>query len=465
MLLSSKPSLLLLLSSLLGASSVAAGIAGFQLQHEPHYTHDNGQNNIYSGENKDDLDAIIAQSSFLSLHRRLVEIESISNNEQTVGDFVVQYLKARSFTVEKQPVGLDSDSDGHHSKRFNIYAYPNNHSTPGIILTSHIDTVPPFIPYSLSTPSSSSSFKREDVLISGRGTVDAKASVACQIIATLDHLAKHPNVPIGLLFVVSEETGGKGMVKFSKSPLNSNPPTFHTVVFGEPTERALVSGHKGSLGVFLQVKGKAAHSGYPWLGRSAVSEILPILGKLDNLGDIPVSKGGLPSSKKYGASTLNIGSIRAGFAGNVVPELASAVISVRIAGGTATQVKDIIAAAVKSEAGRDMKLVVRDGVIRDDDEEARNADITLSFPSEGYGPVDLDADIDGFKVITVNYGTDVPNWKIHGQTGNNRVKRYLYGPGTIFVAHGKNEGLTIGELEAGLEGYKRIIAAAVKRNK
>lgn len=39
--------------------------------------------------------------------------------------------------------------------------------------------------------------------------------------------------------------------------------------------------------------------------------------------------------------------------------------------------------------------------------------------------------------------------------------RYLYGPGSILVAHGPDEGLTVGDLEAAVEGYKRIVLHAL----
>jgi acetylornithine deacetylase len=286
--------------------------------------------------------------------------------------------------------------------------------------------------------------RREDIVISGRGTVDAKASVASQIIAALSHLDTYPDTALALLFVVSEERGGGGMRHFSASPLNTSPPTFHTIIFGEPTDLALASGHKGNLRFDISAKGVPAHSGYPWLGLSAISEILPALSKLDMLGDIP---GGLPWSDKYGPSTLNIGLMQGGVAGNVVPASASATVSLRLAGGTLDEAKSIILQAVH-------------------DATRGNKNVTVQFSAIGsYGPVDLDADVDGFNITVVNYGTDVPNWEIHDNGAPAKVKRYLYGPGSILVAHGEHEGLTVGNLETGVEGYKRLIMAAVERGK
>jgi acetylornithine deacetylase len=408
---------------------------------------DNGQ----SQQSKHYLKHIIDTSPLLSFHQDIVEIESITTNEAEVGNFIIQYLQARGFVVEKQIVGSSSINE-EKKERFNIYAYPESGPTPRILLSSHIDTVPPYIPYSLDHPgsSSSSSTWRDEIRIAGRGSADAKASVATQVFATLEYLQTHPDAPLGLLFVVGEEVNGVGMQWYSGSELNTSPPTFHTVIFGEPTELALVSGHKGSLFCTVSATGKAAHSGYPWLGRSAVSALLPALVKLDKLGDTPVAEGGLPTSDKFGKSTINIGRLEAGIAGNVVPVHAEASVNIRLATDNVDEAKRILTQAVV---------------------DATNGDeaVTIKWGNNGVGhaPIGFDADVDGFNVTTVNYATDAWFLNFHKGSGGSpegRVYRYLYGPGSILVAHGPDEAITVGDLEAAVEGYKRLIDAAVERN-
>ncbi|GFF59339.1 probable carboxypeptidase AFUA_6G06800 [Aspergillus udagawae] len=391
------------------------------------------------------LDDVVNASPLLSFHRDLVSIESISGNEGAAGAFVVDFLESHNFTVIKQPVSTESDA------RFNIFAFPKSHSLdesrpsqgPQILLTSHLDTVPPFIPYSLHRDANDTDDR--NILIAGRGTVDAKGSVAAQIFAVLDTLAAQPAAPLGLLFVVGEETGGDGMKAFSASPrLNPSPSPFHTVIFGEPTELALVAGHKGMLGFEVAAHGHAAHSGYPWLGESAISAILPALARVDQLGDIPADEGGLPASDKYGRTTVNIGRMEGGVATNVVPSEARAGVAVRLAAGTDDEAREIVLKAVRDATGGDDRVVV-------------------NFRLEGYGPQDLDTDVPGFNVTTVNYGTDVPNLQLHDRP-DGKVKRYLYGPGSIHVAHGDNEALTVAQLEEAVRGYKKLIQAALDRS-
>lgn len=213
------------------------------------------------------------------------------------------------------------------------------------------------------------------------------------------------------------------------------------VVFGEPTEGKLVSGHKGNDALQIKAKGKSAHSGYPWLGRSANEVLTRALAALIELGP------NLPKSEKYGATTINIGKMEGGVAGNVVAESASANIAIRIAAGDPKMIENEITKAVHLAT----ESFLEDGLKPEDV-------IELQFSSRGYGPIDIDADIPGFGVMTVNYGTDIP-WlekRVEGQ------KRYLYGPGSIMVAHSDHEALTEEELFDAVGDYEKIILHALR---
>ena len=268
--------------------------------------------------------------------------------------------------------------------------------------------------------------------------MDAKACVAAQIIA-VNNLISSDRVPksaLSLLFVVGEETGGDGMRAANALHLAPS-----AIVFGEPTEGKLASGHKGLLGFTLHAKGKAAHSGYPWLGRSANEVLVKALAALMNVA------GELPRSEKYGSTTVNIGRIEGGVAANVIAETASASIAVRLAAGTPNESRTKIADAVKAAVAE---------FDQDDGEEV----IDIEWTSEGYGPVDIDADVDGFETITVNYGTDIPNFE--NFAGKNQ-KRYLYGPGSILVAHSDHEALMAEELLKAVKDYEKLVLHSLNK--
>ncbi|KAL1595813.1 hypothetical protein SLS60_009503 [Paraconiothyrium brasiliense] len=359
--------------------------------------------------------SVISESTsaeLLYLHRKLIETESITGNERDVGQWLAAYLREKNFTVETQEVS---------ENRYNILAHGSKRSTT-ILVSSHIDTVPPYWPYYHN--------KTTDV-IGGRGSVDAKGSAAAQIIA-VQSLREHLRDDLSLLFVVGEETGGDGMRAFS-SWSERPQPNYEVVIFGEPTEGKLVCGHKGILSFALHVKGKAAHSGYPWLGVSANDVLTEALGAL-----LELRANGLPWSEKYGNTTMNFGKIEGGVAANVVAETASANIAVRLAAGTPNIVRGLIISALSDVKTRLEKL---------------GGDLEIEWAGEGYPPVNIDCDIKSFETLTVNYGTDVPLL-----AGDH--KRYLYGPGSILVAHSDHEALKKKELEQAVLDYRRLILEA-----
>ncbi|QPC59544.1 hypothetical protein HYE67_001775 [Fusarium culmorum] len=343
-------------------------------------------------------------SPLLELHKSLVEQASITGSEKPVTDFLTTYLEDAGLTVETQAVAKNRD---------NILAYYGDKRKTRVLVTSHLDTVPPYWPYE----------QRGDE-IWGRGTVDAKGSIATQVIAVLE-LQKKRAIDTGdvaLLFVVGEETGGDGMKAANDLGLS-----WESVIFGEPTELKLARGHKGGLRFTIKAKGKAGHSGYPETGSNAIDSLVRGLSALQ--------QAELPWSEEFGNTTINVGTIEGGVAPNVIPAGASAVGSVRIAAGTANEMNQLIAQIVE---GSDAHLVVEPSTYSVD-------------------PISLDHDVAGFETVVVNYGTDIPSLK-----GSH--KKYLYGPGSIMEAHSNHEHLRVSDLEDAIEGYKRLISHALRRS-
>ena len=128
-----------------------------------------------------------------------------------------------------------------------------------------------------------------------------------------------------------------------------------------------------------------------------------------------------------------------GVAGNVVAKQASAKVTARLAGG---EPKDVHATVTKAVNDATEHLLERGGAVE------------LRFASAGYGPIDIDCDVEGWTGgnMTVNYGTDVI-WL----EGSHR--RYLYGPGSILVAHSDHEAITVADLEKAVEDYKFLVKA------
>src|SRR5918996_6626562 len=112
----------------------------------------------------------------------LMNIPSVSGEEEAAGVFLRDHLRSIGWTVELQPVSEDQN---------NVIAYLND--TPRVWLSTHMDTVPPFIPPT-----------EDEEKIYGRGACDAKGIIASQISAA-EQLRKEGIEDIGLLFLVEEE--------------------------------------------------------------------------------------------------------------------------------------------------------------------------------------------------------------------------------------------------------------------
>ena len=237
------------------------------------------------------------------LTRALVDIESITNNEERVGLYLRDYLTPLATryggaieTIEVEP------------RRFNIFV---QFGAPLIVtLSTHIDTVPPFV-----------TSREDETYIWGRGACDTKGIIASMIKA-VEGLLEAGERGFGLLFVVGEERNSAGAYKAAQNPRGSR-----YIINGEPTENQLALGSKGALRYEVWTSGKMAHSAYPELGDSAINKLLDVLAEIRR---IP-----LPVDELLGPSTLNIGTLAGGRAPNVIADEARADIMIRLVGDPA----------------------------------------------------------------------------------------------------------------------------------
>jgi acetylornithine deacetylase len=125
--------------------------------------------------------------NLFELTKRLMAIPSTSGEEQTVGVFLRDHLQSLGWKVEMQAVSENQN---------NVVATLND--TPRVWLSTHMDTVPPFIPPS-----------EDNEKIYGRGSCDAKGIIAAQITAA-EKLRKDGINDIGLLYTVEEERSSAG---------------------------------------------------------------------------------------------------------------------------------------------------------------------------------------------------------------------------------------------------------------
>ncbi len=235
---------------------------------------------------------------------QLCQIESTTYYEGRVGDFLADFLAARGWVVEKTAVPQPAESAG-GGERWNVYGGTAG-QTPDLVFSTHMDTVPPYIPF------------REDAeFIYGRGVSDAKGIIAAQVAAA--EVLRSDGYRVGMLFVSGEERDSAGAKVANEAPKGSR-----FLINGEPTDNRLALASKGTLRAVFKASGKMAHSAYPELGDSAVHKLVEVLGR--------VLKLDLPVTEDVGPSTLNIGQIHGGHAPNVIADKAEAQVLVRLVG-------------------------------------------------------------------------------------------------------------------------------------
>jgi acetylornithine deacetylase len=329
--------------------------------------------------------------------RALIDIESISDNEERIG----LYLNDRLAPLAERYGGIVERIEV-EPRRFNVFAQWG--SELAVTLSTHMDTVPPFIP------------SREDgEFIWGRGACDTKGIIAAMIYAA-EALLEAGQRNFGLLFVVGEERSSAGAYFSARNPRGSR-----YIINGEPTENRLALGSKGALRYTAIASGKMAHSAYPELGDSAIDKLLDVLADIRRIE--------LPCDALLGPSTLNIGLIEGGRAPNVIADEARAEIMIRLVGDSASTK----AALERSAAGR---------------VELRHV---LEIPALRLGS------INDIPTTVVAFTTDIPAFG--GQWG----EPFLIGPGTIHVAHTLEERVPKRELTEAVDIYQRMVKELCKR--
>ncbi|HEV2704322.1 MAG TPA: M20/M25/M40 family metallo-hydrolase [Pyrinomonadaceae bacterium] len=325
-----------------------------------------------------------------ALTRQLIDIPSVSGDEDAVARFLAERLEASGYRVELQEV-----SNG----RRNLLALTGE--PPRVVLSTHMDTVPPHIPAS-----------EDDEYIYGRGACDAKGIIAAQVEAA-ERLRAAGERRLGLLFTVDEEVASLG-AKLANEHTAARACRY--LINGEPTDNLLAAGSKGSLRVRIATKGRAAHSAYPEHGESAIERLLDVLAGIRAVE--------WPRDPFFGETTCNIGTLTGGTRSNVIPAQAEAVLHIRLVTDSA-QVMSIIQSVVEGRA-----------------------EVEYLSVSE---PVRLHA-VEGFEQCVVRFTTDIPYLRNWGAP-------LLLGPGSILDAHTEHERVSKRELARAVELYERLARA------
>lgn len=366
----------------------------------------------------------------------LVALESVnpaypggSRGEAAVADYVEIHCHRLGLVVARQPVLPGRD---------NILAelrVPGAQQT--LLFEAHMDTVD-------LGPKGSQALRPEqrEGRLYGRGSCDTKGSLTAMLVAleALQAERERLRVNVMLLASVDEEHAFRGVTAFvdRKVPV-------HAAVVGEPTELQIVVAHKGCVRWRLSTTGRAAHSSRPEEGNNAIDQMAEVLLALRAFQMRLRER----QHSLVGSPTLSVGRIWGGTGVNIVPERCTIEIDRRLIPGEDAQaalaeVDTFLAACAAANPLLNIereKPFVADWPLETPDDAAvvgagRAACADLSLSAQPIG---------------VPYGTDASKlWALGG------IPAIVLGPGSIAQAHTAEEYVSLAEVAAAAELYRRI---------
>ncbi len=238
----------------------------------------------------------------VALTRQLVDIPSVSGEEQAVADAVEAALR-RAEHLEVQRIG--------HT----VVARTQQGHAERVVLAGHLDTVPE----NRNLPS-----RQEDGVLHGLGSCDMKGGVAVAL-----HLATTmpaTNRDVTYLFYDCEEVEAERNGLYRLSLTHPELLAADFAVLLEPSDAVVEAGCQGTLRVRVTTLGERAHSARSWRGSNAIHAAGDVLDRLrEHEPRRPVIDG-----LEYHEG-LNAVFVEGGVAGNVIPDRCVVTVNYRFA--------------------------------------------------------------------------------------------------------------------------------------
>ncbi len=346
-------------------------------------------------------------SEVVRLLADLVRVPSVSGEEREVQGAVLAWLEAHG--VPARAVG--------RNVLVILEGAAGADPTRGLLLCSHYDTVP------VGTGWTRDPFDGavEDGKVFGRGSNDAKASIAAMmcVLAGVERAALSGRLVAAL--VCDEETGGEGLEALAPSL-----PPLSAAVVGEPTELDACPGQRGLLRAYVHETGRSCHASRPWEGvnalEAAARDVLAI-GRLEMPEAHPL----------LGRATLVPTMLAAGTKPNVLPGSATITLD-----GRSTPAYDndrMVAMLVAACEGR------------------------VEVKSKRFQPL---ATPESAEVVRVARASS-PTGRVRGFGGVSDlfhvrgVPGVVMGPGTSAASHAPDEWVATQQVEAAVVAYGRIV--------
>jgi succinyl-diaminopimelate desuccinylase len=213
----------------------------------------------------------------ITLARELLRCPSVTPKEGGALSLLDTMLSGAGFTVHRVTFSEPGADDVE-----NLYARIGT-TGPHLVFAGHTDVVPPGDEARWRHPPFAGEIAHG--MLFGRGAVDMKGAIACELAAVLDYLAANGGKPKGSIsFLITGDEEGvavNGTVKLLRWAA-ARGEKFDHCVLGEPTNPKELGdmvkiGRRGSLNGTLIVTGTGGHVAYPALADNPVRRIVAIM--------------------------------------------------------------------------------------------------------------------------------------------------------------------------------------------
>lgn len=276
-----------------------------------------------------------AESPTLALTCELIRRPSVTPNDEGCQALLAERLQALGFVIEPMRFGPVD----------NLWARRGS-GGPLVVFAGHTDVVPTGNLDDWASPPFEPTIR--DGRLYGRGAADMKGSLAAMITATERLLARRPDLPGSLGWLITADEEGDavdGTVRVMQA-LAARGEHIDCCIVGEPSSTEKVgdvvrNGRRGSLNARLRVRGIQGHVAYPETVRNPIHEALPALAEL-------ASRRWDEGNRFFPPTSFQISNFNAGTgATNVVPGHADVLFNFRFstestASGLQAQVEEVL---------------------------------------------------------------------------------------------------------------------------
>lgn len=371
----------------------------------------------------------------------IIKIKSFNppGDERKAAEFCGNYLRELGFSVTY----ID-----HSETRASVIGHlPGNTKGSGVLICSHIDTVPIG---SVEWEHDPFGGEKADGKIWGRGSSDMKSGAVSSLLAA--KAIVQSNIPrkgdLWVCFSAGEEVDFLGARQIGKA-LKGN--DIKVILIPEPSSNEIYLGQKGALWMEISMYGKTAHGSMPDKGINAVEAMSEFIHEFKALDfNIPVH----PMLNSF---TKTVTTIRGGVKTNVVPDECRISIDCRTLPG---QSHDIILERVQS-------------LLKESESKypglKTELKITNNFPAVVTD--ENDSNVKVFSEVYREYFKKAPHYQGVNFFTDSAVlvpelnkPMIIFGPGHAWLAHQPNEYVEIRNLYDAIKIYTMVLAEYLSPN-